>query len=442
MKISKYITGLRALQFFQIFRFGILLLISVFLAKSHLKVSEIGVYELFILIAGSVSFFWISSMLQSLLAMYSNNVTFANDNYKSKNPVFFNIFVLFTALSLLSALCVYIGQPLIVVFLNLSNNAIPYLKILILYIIVSGPVNLIEYIYLLIDKPKKIIIYAVSTFLLQLFSVVLPIYFFNDLAYGLYGLLFINCIRFVWLVIIVYKYSVIKFSKSFIFEFIKVSSPLIVSFLIAGSVQYFSSFLISYKFDEASFAIFRYGAKEFPIIILLINTFGNALTTRFANNDDISFALSDLKKGTTKLMHLLFPIGILLMVSSKLLFPIIFNPNFAASANVFNIFMLIMIFRFLFMRTILIGKNDTKPIFISSIIELVVNIVLSLLFVNIWGIEGVAMATVISNAVERFVLANHLNKKYNIKLRDCIDLKIYNLYSLILIASFVLSCFL
>ena len=72
-------------------------------------------------------------------------------------------------------------------------------------IIVSGPVNLIEYFYLLKNKAIHIIIYGLLSFALQLVCVTLPVLLGYDLGYGLYGLVYVNILRFGVLIIQVYK---------------------------------------------------------------------------------------------------------------------------------------------------------------------------------------------------------------------------------------------
>ncbi len=436
MNLKKYITNVRALQFFQIFRFGVLLLISIVFTKTKLGIGEIGVYETFLLIAGSVSFFWIGGMLQSLLGIFDNNKSFGKED---KSPLIFNTALIFVTLSVLSAIFVLVSQSFIASLFSISGNHIPYLKILIMYIVLSGPVNLIEYIYLLKNQSSKIIIYGIISFTIQLFAVTTPILLGYDLGYGLYGLVFINAIRFCWLIILIKKYSRISFSKEFCKEYLKISFPLVLSILLSGSAQYIDGFIISYYFDEATFAIFRYGARELPFIVLLIGAFGNAMTPKFSKPENQRQANYELKKGTRKLMHYLFPISIVFILTSKYLYPIVFNSQFEESAIIFNIYILIIVTRFVFARIILIGTKHTKPIFFSSLCEIIMNVILSLIFIKSWGIVGVAYATVVSYVFEKAFLVIVLKTKYNINLRKYLDIKIYLLYSVLLFISFVLN---
>ncbi|MCK9256072.1 MAG: oligosaccharide flippase family protein [Bacteroidales bacterium] len=436
MNIKKHITNVKALQAFQVIRFGVLLLISIIFTKTNLKVGEIGVYETFLLIAGGISFFWTGGMLQSLLGISNNSKTFGKSE---KNSIFFNVFIVFLLLSIFSAILIFFSQSVIAKLFSIGGNKIPYMKILFMYIIVSGPVNLIEYFYLLKNKAIHIIIYGLLSFALQLVCVTLPVLLGYDLGYGLYGLVFVNILRFGVLLIQVYKYSELRFSKEFLKEFFQLSYPLVLGILLSGSAQYIDAFLVSFKFDEASLAIFRYGARELPFFVLLIYAFSNAMTPKFSDPNNIDAAISELKKGTKSLMSWIFPSSVLLILTSKYLYPLVFNPNFLQSADVFNIYLMLIVIRFIFSRTILIGFKDTKPIFWSSLIEVIINVSLSLIFINIWGIIGVAIGTLISYLFESLYLLIYLKKKHNISPNSYLPVKPYVLWTTLLIIAFAFS---
>ncbi len=436
--IGRYINNVTSLQFFQLFRFGILLLISIVFTKSDLGTGEIGVYETFLLIAGGVSFFWLGGGLQALLSVFNNNRSFPD---KDKNAVFFNVFILFSILSILAAVFVFVMQGAVASLLSLTGNNVPYMKILFMYICVSGPVNMIEYIYLLNNKSRHIIYYGVSTFILQFLCVTVPVLLGYDLGYGLYGLVFINGVRFLWLIGLLKKYSVFKISFTFLKEYIKLANPLVISLLLGGSAVYVDGFLVSNKFDEATFAIFRYGARELPFVILLANALSNALTPTFAKSGNLQNALENLKNESKKLMNIIFPLSVVFVLTSKWFYPIVFNPDFESSAPVFNIYILLIISRMVFPQTILIGLKKTNAILYASSIEIFLNILLSIIFINIWGITGVAFATVIAFISEKIFLTSYLRYKVDIKIKNYLSIKRYLFFSGIIVIAFIISTF-
>ncbi|MGC9332376.1 MAG: polysaccharide biosynthesis C-terminal domain-containing protein, partial [Bacteroidales bacterium] len=398
------ITGL---QFFQLFRFGILFLISMVFSKSALKQGEIGIYETFLLIAGSVSFFWISGLIQSLLPLYKTKVS-DHATTKDDTGILFNAALLMLFLSTMAGIFVYLIDDSFARLLSLHTSSVPYLKILIAYIILSGPNNLIEYIFLLKNQSKNIVLFSTISLTLQLICVTVPVLLTNDLGYGLYGLLAVNALKFLFLVYLIRRYSKFELRFDLIKKHLHLASPLIFSILLTGSASYFDGFLVSYHFDEARFAIFRYGARELPFIVLLANAFSNAMIPEFSTKDSRLAAMKSMRKKSKKLLAVLFPLSILFLLTSKWLYTVVFNPDFLPSAAVFNVYLLLILSRLLFPQTILIGWQKTRAIMVSSLIELTINVGLSIWFIQIMGIVGVAYATVIAYMVQKIILIAYL----------------------------------
>ena len=138
-------------------------------------------------------------------------------------------------------------------------------------------------------------------------------------------------------------------------------------------------------------------------------------------------------------MHWLFPLTILLLCVSKPLFPIVFNPDFAASADIFNIYLLTLASRVLLPASILLAKGDSRSIFWVSVLELCVKFILGFLFIQHWGLPGLAYSVVLSFWVEKLGLIWILEKKYDIRTRDWVDGKWYLGYAVALTGAYWVS---
>ncbi|MGM0650299.1 MAG: polysaccharide biosynthesis C-terminal domain-containing protein, partial [Bacteroidota bacterium] len=430
MRLGKYINNITGLQFFQLFRFGILLLISIVFSKSRLSQGEIGIYETFLLIAGGVSFFWISGLIQALMPLFKSNIRFGSKSQHT--PVLFNAAMLLLVMSTLAGMLVYFADDFLADLLSLHTSSVPYLKILIAYIILSGPNNMIEYIFLLKNQSKKIILYAVVSLTLQLVFVTTPVLLGYDLGYGLYGLLAVNLLKFFLLIYLLYRYSKFEISFLYIKEHLVLAAPLILSVLLSGSASYFDGFLVSYHFSEAKFAIFRYGARELPFVVLLANAFSNAMIPEFTNASERFRAMLYMRDQSKKLMLYLYPVTILFLLTSKWLYPVVFNPDFIESAAVFNVYLLLILSRLLFPQTILVGWKKTKAIMFSSLLEMIINISISIILIKSMGIIGVAYATVIAYMIQKLVLIAYLWVRKNIPPGQYIPVKTWALWSIIL----------
>ena len=101
-RIFKYLDNTRSIQLFQLLRFGAQFLTGLFLAKTSLSTTQIGVFDTFVFIATSVSFFWISGYINALLPLYP----LKSDAEKPK--FLFNAFLSVVLLNLLTCLALYL----------------------------------------------------------------------------------------------------------------------------------------------------------------------------------------------------------------------------------------------------------------------------------------------------------------------------------------------
>lgn len=435
MNFSKYINNISALQFFQLFRFGILLLISIIFTKTHLGIAEIGIYETLLFISGALSFFWLQGLIQSFLPLYKSR----NKTEGEKSSDIFNAFLLTLFFSLIAFVFV-LGCKNYIVRYTGNTGIDPYLNVFAFYILLSGPASLIEYIYLLKEKPVMIIRYGIISFVLQLILVALPVILGKGLEWSIYGLIFISVIRIVWLFVIIGRYSAFKVSMEFIKEHFSIGYPLILGALLSGSAQYIDDFLVSHYFDSSNFAIYKYGAKQFPLVVLLANAFSNAMVPVFAS-EELSVAMLQIRQRSAKLMHFLFPATIVLLLTSKWLYPVIFNAHFLPSADIFNILLLLIISYMIFPQTILIGLKKTKFILVASTLELLLHIGLSLILLKYFDIAGIAIATVCAFLFEKIILMYFTSVSLKINPLQFIPLKQYVAYTCVLLLVFGLVTF-
>jgi hypothetical protein len=439
-KKIKVIDNISGLQSFQLMRFTIFLIISIVFTKSHLTKAEIGSWEMFLFIAGLISFFWVTGIIQSLLPLYHRNLTFRRfgEPGTGKSPEIFNAFLLLCFFSLLFFALGHSLKGSFSVFHFRGN--VPYINLLLLYLLLSSPVCLIEYIYLLNNRSYRIFQYGLYTFSAQLFLVIAPILLGKDIIWSIYGLLIITGIRWIWLIILLRRYTEIKVSWGFMKEHLYLGLPLILASLISGSAQYTDGVIVSAVFhDPAKFAVFRYGAKEFPLVLLLANGLSNAMLPEFSTRSRTKEALEKLKLKSKRLMHLLFPSAMFIMLFTRWFYPRLFNPEFQRSADVFLVYTMLIIPRLVFPQTIVVGRKKTNITLIAAIIEISINIPLSLLMIK-WGynIVGVAVATFVVYTIEKIFLIGYVWKAMKIKPSEYIPVKIYGIYCFLISILFIL----
>ena len=434
------IDNISGLQLFQLMKPVVFLIISIVFTKSHLTRAEIGQWEMFMFIAGLMTFFWVTGIIQSLLPLYHRNKTYRKigDNGTTKSPEIFNAFLLMCFFSLLFFILGHSLKNNFSVF-HISGN-VPYINLLLLYILLSSPVCLIEYIYLLNNRSYRILQYGLITFIAQLIMIVVPILFGKDIIWSIWGLLGITAIRWIWLLALLRRYTEMKVSVKFMKEHLYLGGPLILTTLISNSAQYSDGVIISSVYrDPEMFAWFRYGAKEFPLVLMLANGLNNAMLPEFSTRERMKESLAKIRVKSKRLMNLLFPSAMVMMLFTRWLYPRMFNPEFQKSADIFLVYSLLIIPRLIFPQTIIVGRKKTHITLFAAILELALNIPLSLLMIK-WGygLVGVVLATFVVYTFGKILLVGYLRFKMNIRPSEYIPLRLYALYSVLIAILFIL----
>ena len=387
------LTPVRALQFFQVLRFATFFLTGILFTKLGLSTYDIGIYESLFFLGSVLSFFWLSGLTQSLLANYEP---------KKKSKEFFNAFLVLSGISVL----VFVAFRLLITpYSFMANNpeVLYFYGTFSFYLLFIGPSFLAEYMLLLKEKTKGLVIYGIVAFGIQLAAVSVPIALGYGLEEAMYGLVLSSVVRFIITIGLLIAYAEFKIDSDFVQQFLATAGPLMVATLLSGSAEYLDGFIVSKYFDEGTFAVYRYGAKEFPLVLLMANAFSNGMVPKVAQLG-VKESMKNIKEESLKLMHLFFPISIGFMLVSEWIYPRLFNTDFAESAVVFNVYLLLVVSRLVFPQTLLIGLKKTKTIMLVAGLELGVNFGLSILLVQQFGLVGIAFATVIASVLDKLVL--------------------------------------
>jgi O-antigen/teichoic acid export membrane protein len=438
LKKIKFINNISGLQFFQLMRPVTFMIVSIVFTKK-LTPGKVGQFEMFMFIAGVMTFFWVTGINQSLMTLYKRNRTFhkIGEYGTNKSPEIFNAFLLLCFFSLFFFALGQIIKNHFAVF-HYSGN-VPYLNLLLVYILLSSPVCLIEYIYLLNNRANRIFQYGLITYSVQLILIIAPILYGKDFIWSIWGLLGVTGIRWIWLIILLRRYSEMKISVEFLKEHLYFGIPLIATTFISGSAQYIDGTIISAKFNnEATFAIFRYGAKEFQLVVMLATGLSTAMLSEFSTRAEMKESINKLKVKSERLMHILFPASIIAMFFARWVFPRLFSPDYIKSADIFMIYLLLVIPRLVFPQTIVVGRKKTNIALIIAVISQAINIPLSLALIPYYGIIGVALSTFIVYCLEKVLLILYVKFKMKINPSDYIPIKIYAMYSFLIGFLFIL----
>lgn len=416
-------------QVFQLIRFGALIGTNILFTKGLLQTSDIGTYESLLLIAAVSSSFWINGIMQGLLGTFPRN---------EKTPALFNTFILLNGLSFVVAVILFLFQNNILIWFNISNTTL-FNKLFIWYIAFTAfnnPTYLNEYFLMMTGRNKPLLLYGMVVYFFQLAVLTLPLAAGFSIIVSIQLLACLGLLKWIISWVIIYRHSIFSMDANFVRLLISKSAPLAVATLISGYAQYIDAWIVKHYSDEKTFAAFMYGAREFPLSLIMANALSETLANRIRLNG-LQDGLTVIKNETKKLAKILFPLSFLLIILSPIVFPLVYNQDFILSSSIFNIYLLLIIPRLLFPQSILIGTGNNRIIVWSALFELIINISSSLLLLHLIGIKGIAWGTVIAYMADKLFLWNYACKKLRLHVLSITHFKIWSIGSIILIIFFI-----
>lgn len=415
-------------QVFVLLRFSFAILTSIAMAKSGISLPAIGIYEALMLIGGTFTFFWMTGLLNGLLSYYPKL------ERENQRHFVFKLFFLILIMSMAVGYLIWISRGWITT--NMTNlSHLPHYEWLCLWIAINLPTFLIEYLYILLNRSRWMVLFGIYSFGGQFLVVITPLLLGYSLEVSFVGLFILAITKFIWLLILLYSEARIHWRFTQLFPYFWIALPIIIYTLVGGVMSYIDGVIIMKYFDESQFAIYRNGARELPLSMALLNAMSAALIPNISTH--LTSGLQQIKHRTRNLMYPLFGISIVLMLISEWAYPLVFSADFASSAVIFNIYLLILISRILLPQTILIGLKKTNIILYASITEAMLNLGLSLLLIQPLGLGGVAIATAVAFMVEKLILILYNKYTLNIQLSAYLDIQRYLVCTILLITSFL-----
>jgi O-antigen/teichoic acid export membrane protein len=434
------------MQGFQVLRYAGLLLTGVLLAKSPLDTGSIGLYEALLLVSGFTGFFWIGGLLNALVPLYRSIRRQAADQPTTGSAHSLQaaqqglLGEAFRSSTLLNAalvvLLVFLPEPWRAL-LGLNNCSNWVWGLFCAFVFFNNPAYLAEYVYLVREESRALLVYGVLVFSGQLLAVGLPPMLGMGLEASVAGMALTALLRWGWLLHLLGPSWRSRAEKKLRSALRTTALPLAGSLLLGGTAMYLDGFIVAGALGQEALAVFRYGARELPLVLLLANAFSTAASADVA--EDLQASLGLIRERSRAMLRRFAPITVAMMLSSHWWFPKVFRPEFAQSHEIFDIYLLLLIPRLLFPQTILTGLGVTKIMFWISGAELALNAALSLLLIGPMGMQGVAWATVIASVADKLLLVGYNRRNLNLHPSTYIHGPAFVGYSLILAVAYLVS---
>lgn len=399
------------------------------MVRSALPNIDLGHYELFLFVLSSITMFWSGGIKNAMFSWYSKL------SGKEQQQFPWLAYCLLLILSSAVSIFIWLAATWIMALFSADGLAL-YWIYLCLYLVIAVPLVMIETVFFLRKEARRLLQYTYwSHFGLLILTLIVAFYSPQIMSF-IYLLIGWAIVRLVYLFFYLCSTSDFSISWAKVAPFLVFSLPLIFNMLLGSAMDIVDGMFVSHFFDPSVFPVFRYGARELPLSGLLFSTLSVALIPTILECGSTTMVI---RERATRLMHFLFPFSLVLMVLSPFIFPLVYEDAFRSSAYIFNIYLLIISSRVLLPQTFTLAFHEHKILIWSSVLEILVNVGLSFWWMQLWGIYGLAFATVVAYFVQKVILLIYNYRKYHIRFNQYVDVKYYTIYMGLLILTFILT---
>ena len=153
--------------------------------------------------------------------------------------------------------------------------------------------------------------------------------------------------------------------------------PILAASLVGVLGREFDKLIISVFFSTADFAVYSCGAVQIPLIGILTTSMAAAIMPNMVvawEHGDREGALAVWKAAIRKVSLVMYPVFALCAVSAVNLMVLLFTKDYEAAAWPFFVYLLVLPTRVAVYGTVLRSAGQTRPIAVSSVVTLIVNI--------------------------------------------------------------------
>lgn len=344
----------------------------------------------------------IISLLQGIFTFNLNQIAtvyFAQAKYTAQE-VFSTLMRITFLMSLVGCVIMLICVPFVSAsFDNVIISKLLNLSLLNLFGQIPIPILISVLIYF--GKIKTTSIILVVTNLLKVSVMFLAIQYYKSVEYLMIGLSVVSLLQalilFFSIPVAIRKIHI--FRKSLAKHFFGMATPLAISSLIEKSLVYVDGIMISAMLTTASYAFYRAGAVEVPLIATFYSAVAAIVMPEIAKlfrDNNISEIVRMKRQAIAGTAFFVYPVLIYLLYFATPLISFYLSESYSQSAIIFAIFNLSLLIRINDYQDIIIISGNSKFIFRAVLLSSVINLLLNYFLIQLWGITGSAIAFISS----------------------------------------------
>lgn len=311
-------------------------------------------------------------------------------------------------ISVLVALCIYAASD---VFGRQFNNLqlIDYGWLIAAFVLLQIPIKLYEPFMIASDNVARFVIVNATFNVGFLLSILIPVvlgYSLGEVLFSLFVFYIVQLLAIYAAVLFTYRQLVddpdgepyLPVSQ------LAYSAPIGLSGAISEIGVVVDKIVVSSYYDPEQLAVYARGAMEIPLFNVVANSLGNILMPRFVEEyqkGNINKVI-ELWHSSIRIMAMfVYPTLVFFILTADRLIPLLFTDAYLGSVIIFQIYTLGLIMRITSYDAIIRAIGKTKILFKMSFLSVSLNILLTIALIELIGIIGAPMATVLVGGVIR-----------------------------------------
>ena len=374
-------------------------LINTRLLSQYLSVYDYGTYSQILLIVSTVSSLTILGMIDGVNFFYSGEA-----DLKKRESYVVTIFTIQCILGAIVGCGVMMSGTLICQYFD--NPDIKRLMIFAaVFPLIQNLTAMSQVLFVAVGKARLLAVRNLVISIVKILVVLMVIYVVNDIALILTVNLILDIaqIVFFWFILVKNgcKFKITAFDIGLIKRIFRYCIPMAVFLSVNALNRDIDKYLISMMTDTETLAIYSNASKQLPFDIIMLS-FCTVLVPKLTKS------ISEKKFDDTALLYRKFleityiSTGILCGAAISVaphLMRLLYSDKYESGLVIFIIYILVDFFRFTNITLILCAAGKTKLLMVIGLAGLAFNAVTNVLFYNLFGITGPAIATLLTTVL-------------------------------------------
>lgn len=178
-----------------------------------------------------------------------------------------------------------------------------------------------------------------------------------------------------------------------------VALPLGVSGILTAVSRDLAKWVVALMRTPEEYAVFSYGAMELPFINTLAGVLGTVVIVdmvRYAKENRLPQALRLFRRTASLTSYAIFPVMAFFLVAAEPFYRLLYPQSLLGAVPVFRVYLLILPARVVQYNQLLIAMGKSRGVMARSLISLTADILLSVVFVRLFGPIGASFASVLA----------------------------------------------